>query len=139
MRTRGGGDERWKNRAAGSTDTYVEGARNPRKPWAEATAAAESNYNEGISKSIAKKSFGKGVRKAGDSKHLQGIETKGASRYASGIAFGQAAYASGVAPYLQVIESISLPPRGVKGDPRNLERVSKITTALSKKRAELKG
>jgi hypothetical protein len=43
-------------------------------------------------------------------------------------------YQEGVQPYLDTIAATVLPPRFPKGDPRNLERVKAITTALRKRK-----
>ena len=57
---------------------------------------------------------------------------KGPARFAQGVQIAQPAYQEGVAKYLQVISATALPPRGPKGDPRNLQRVSVLATALRK-------
>ena len=61
-------------------------------------------------------------------------ETIGADRFASGVEAGLSNYEEGVKPYLDVIASTSLPPRGPKGDPRNYERVKVMGEALRKKK-----
>jgi hypothetical protein len=43
-------------------------------------------------------------------------------------------YEKGFAPYRDVIEQTALPPRFPKRDPRNIQRVSAIATALAKKK-----
>ncbi len=46
-------------------ERYEEGVRNPDKDWAKETLAAEKNYEEGVKNGIARKAFGKGVKKSG--------------------------------------------------------------------------
>ena len=133
-KVRAGGAERWVNRASVATEDYKQGIMNPRNDWAAATLNGKQNYVQGIQDSISKDSFSKGVRKAGSQKQQSKAIGKGAMRFASGVADAQADYASAIAPYLQVIESTTLPPRGPKGDPRNLERVKAITVALRAKK-----
>ena len=133
-KVRQGGSDRWVNRASVATEDYKTGIMNPRTDWSQATLAAKDNYARGIQDAISKDSFSKGVRKAGSQKQQSKAVGKGAQRFAAGVADAQGDYAAAIAPYLQVIESTTLPPRGPKGDPRNLERVKAITVALRNKK-----
>lgn len=129
-KVRTGSDAKWNRRASSATVEYTEGVSNPRTPWAAATLSAAANQAAGIQQAITEKRFEKGVQKAGDSKWQNKATNKGARNYAPGIQDAQNSYATGVAPYLQTIESITLPPRYPKGDPRNIARVTAIATAL---------
>lgn len=111
---------------------YAEGVAQPRRPWAAATAGAEGNYEQGVTLAITRKSFGKGVRNAGDAKFLAGATTKGARNFGPGVAEAGPAYERGFAPYHQAISSLTLPQRYTRRDPRNLLRVAAIDTALGK-------
>ena len=62
---------------------------------------------------------------------------KGADRFASGIASAQTDYEAGIAPYTEVLNSVQLPARGAKGDPKNYDRVKAIGEALRKKKLSL--
>jgi hypothetical protein len=138
-RVRSGYTERWKTRASAASSTYVEGVQNPRNDWAIQTAGAKIAYSAGITKAISSNSFEKGVRKAGSAKQIRGVVEKGATRYAQGVMVGDANYEAGMSPYIQAIEATTLPPRGAKGDPANLERVRKMNEAMMKKKKELRG
>jgi len=131
-RVRPGGSKRWSSRASGATEDYKTGVKNPRQGWEEATSKAEDTYKSGIQQSISEGRFGKGVKKAGNAKWQQKALAKGGDRYAGGILQGEADYASGISPYMSAIEAVTLPPRGPKGDPRNIERVKAINDALRK-------
>jgi hypothetical protein len=133
-KVRTGGDKRWVNRASVATPDYVSGIQNPRTDWATATKAAEENWKQGVQHAASAGSFGKGVVKAGSGKQIAKAIGKGAQRYATGVADAQQDYANAIAPFLQVIESTVLPPRGPKGDPRNIDRVKAITVALRNKK-----
>lgn len=111
---------------------YEAGVRNPRKDWAQNTAAAEQAYKDGVSKAAAAGRFGKGVRKAGTAKQQKGALDKGVARFGPGVALAQPAYEAGFAAYHQAIASTALPPRYARRDPRNLSRVAAIATALGK-------
>lgn len=139
VRVKGGGAKRWVDRASVAQESYIAGAENPREDWATATSNAEGNYNAGVQEAITKKSFSKGVKRAGSTSWLNGIRNKGAQRYASGVALAEQKYADGIQPYLDVIAGLNLPKRGKKGDPNNINRVAMVTKALHDKKLQLKG
>lgn len=103
------------------------------------TQAAESNYEQGVQKGIQGKRFGKGVAKAGTAKWQQNTLAKGPSRWAEGIGMSTQAYEDGFAPFRRVIEVTTLPPRGPKGDPRNIQRVQVMADALHKEKLKQAG
>lgn len=116
---------------------YAKGVEDSTVDWANATAAAEENYQQGVQKAIQNKSFGKGVKNAGSSKYLDGVRNKGEARYGAGVAQAGPAYEKGFAPFHRVIESTTLPPRFPRRDPRNLQRVGAIATALGKAKEQM--
>jgi hypothetical protein len=136
-KVRTGTAAKWGQNAAAAGPYYEQGVRNPRQSWSQATQAAAANQAAGVQKAITEGRFQKGVQKAGDAKWTDGVINKGVVRFSQGVQAGQGSYETGVTPYLQTIESTTLPPRYPKGDPRNLERVKAITTALSKKKASM--
>ncbi len=111
---------------------YEAGVRNPKKDWARETAAAEANYEAGIQKSIAQKRFGKGVNKSGTENWQAKTLAKGPTRWAQGVALAAPDYEAGFAKYHAIIAGLTLPPRGPKGDPKNIQRVAVIADALHK-------
>lgn len=122
--------EKWKRVAAGAGPEYEEGIRNPKADWETETKAAEARYEAGVSAAIARKGFGKGVRKAGTPKWQAMSLAKGPGRWSQGIDLSGDAYQAGFEPYARVIAALSLPPRGPKGDPRNIARVAAVAKAL---------
>lgn len=121
----------------GRVTQYKEGVQNPRRPWAEATLAAEGNYKAAVTQAAAEGRQGKGVRKAGDDKWLKGARDKGPTRFSAGVVLGKDNYREGFSPYHQEIQSVTLPPRGPKGDPGNIQRVTAIATALHEKKLSM--
>lgn len=121
---------KWKEVASRSQGEYKEGVENPKRSWSAATQAAESAYEQGVQDSISRKAFGKGVSEAGDSKWKNRAVNLGPSRYSAGVAVAQPEYQKGFAPFHSVISSVTLPPRGPKGSPENIERVRVIASAL---------
>lgn len=133
-KVRQGTGQKWGTNASQSGEYYKQGINNPRADWAQSTIAASDNQAAAIQKAIQEKRFAKGVAKAGSAKWQAGAVNKGVGRYQTGVQAGQSNFETGIAPYLQVIESTSLPPRYPKGDPRNIERVKAMADALRKKK-----
>lgn len=125
---------KWARVTPQRTEDYKQGIQNPKRPWAAATVAAADNQAKGVQAAIQDKRFEKGVARAGDAAWSEGALMKGVNRFGEGVQVAEAKYASNFAPYAQVIESTTLPPRYPKGDPRNLERVKVIALALRNKK-----
>jgi hypothetical protein len=130
---------KWARVASVSQGEYEEGVRNPRSDWAEQARLAEGNYERGVQQSIQRKAFGKGVAKAGTAKWQERTLTKGPSRWADGIQQSKNAYEQGFAPYREVIQRTTLPPRGPKGDPKNVQRVAVLAEALHSEKISRQG
>ena len=124
--------DKWARQSANSQSEYVAGVTNPKADWANQTIAAEGNYDRGVQQAITAKRFGKGVRRRGTSFWQERTLTKGPSRWAEGIQVSQDAYEKGFAPYRDIIEKTTLPERGPKGDPKNIQRVGVLAAALHK-------
>lgn len=133
-KVRANASARWVRRAAAATEDYKAGVENPRADWQQSTIAAAPIQAAAIQQAIAAKRFEKGVAKAGNQKWQSRAASKGAQRFAGGVSDAQADYQSAVEPYLQTIASTTLPPRGPKGDPKNLERVRAMNVALFQKK-----
>ena len=123
---------KWSRVSAQRGEDYTAGVQNPRTSWSAATRGATESYKQGVAAAIARGGFEKGVAATGDAGWQKGAVEKGPARFAQGVQLAQPAYEAGVGKYLQVINATALPPRGPKGDPRNLQRVVVLATALRK-------
>ncbi len=121
---------KWARVTPGRSEDYRLGVENPRRDWAASTAAAEPAYESGVQQAIAKKRFGKGVKRAGSPKWAHGALVKGTTRWGPGVTIAEPDYAAGFAPFREAIAHVVLPPRYARRDPRNLERVKAIVNAL---------
>lgn len=122
--------KKYASRAGSASADYAAGVQSPRTDWAQATSAAATTYAAGVQQAVSNGSFQKGVNKAGTGKWQQKASTLGAQRYSSGVSAAAPSYASGVGPYLQALTNLTLPPRGPKGDPGNINRVAAVATAM---------
>jgi hypothetical protein len=122
--------DKWVRRAGQAGPDYAKGVQNPRTSWAESTAAAADAQAAGVQQAISEGRFERGVAKAGNAKWQRKASTVGAQRFGPGVAAAKGDYEAGFAPYANVIQGVTLAPRGAKGDPRNYERVKQIGDAL---------
>jgi hypothetical protein len=121
---------KWQRVAQSAGPSYEEGINNPKADYATQAAAAEPNYEKGIQAALARKAYGKGVKRAGTATWKAGALSKGVTRWPQGIAAAGDNYKNGFQPYFNVIKNTTLPARGPKGDPANINRVSVMSKAL---------
>lgn len=122
--------QKWSRVTPQRTEDYRMGVENPRVDWATAAAGAEATWRDAITAAAGRQAYGRGVRAAGTGKWQNKAVQKGPSRFAEGVSLGAMDYEAGFAPYRDTIERTTLPPRGPKGDPRNVERVRVMAAAL---------
>lgn len=122
--------KKWMLVTPGRSGDYESGVRNPRKDWADETAAAEDAWKEGVAKASTAGRFGRGVKAAGTQAWQSGAITKGVPRWAQGIQLSGDKYIKGFTPYREAISGVTLPPRFARRDPRNMLRVKAIVDAL---------
>lgn len=122
--------KKWSDRASVAEDDYRFGVENPKQPWSKAAEAAYDTWVKAIQAAIANKSFVGGVRRAGDEKWRKKALEVGARRFAEGVRAATDDYAARMSEVLRVLEGITLPPRGPKGDPANINRVATIAKTL---------
>lgn len=129
--------EKWSRVTPLRSVEYANGVKDPLKDWEKNTKAGEANFEVGIQRAIAAKSFGKGVDEAGNEK-WQGKTLKlGTQRWGPGVMAAGQDYLDGFSPFRDTIEKTALPPRFPRGDIRNLERVKVINEALFKQRTKV--
>ena len=122
--------EKWTRVTPGRVADYTLGIKNPRRDWETETLAAEDNWKAGVDAAQAKGLFGKGVSKAGSKKWQDKALKKGPGRFAEGVYIAGDDYEKGFAPYREAIARVDLGPKFPRRDPRNLDRVRRIVTAL---------
>ena len=126
--------KKYATRGAAAGADYATGVSAPRQDWAQATEAASNTWGAGVQMAISNGSFAKGVAKAGTPKWQRKAAGVGAQRYGPGVQAAQSDYAAAVAPFLDVLRNLTLPPRNPKGDPGNIQRVAVVAAALRAKK-----
>ena len=106
------------------------GLKDPKKVWVDEASAAGTAWEGGVTDAIARGAFVKGVTNAAPAAYLDPALKLGVKRYRDGVTYGVAKYSKKFAPFRDVIEATTLPPRGPVGDPDNIERDRLIAAAL---------
>lgn len=126
--------EKWARVASTRQADYEGGIKDPEANWESATLAAKESYEQGVQESISRGAYNKGIEKAGNTKWRDKAIKVGAGRWGPGVRDAEGDMAAGFEPFIAVIERTVLPPRGPRGDPRNMERATIMAKALSEAR-----
>lgn len=131
---------KYAERASTAAPQYEMGVRNPTADYAGNAAAAAPAYAAGVQAAIAGNRFARGVQKAGSQKWQDRAAKLGPGRFSQGVQVARPDYEAGFSPYRETIQGTSLPPRGPRRAPQNLQRVTAMVNALAaRKEALLKG
>ena len=122
--------EKWTRVTPQRTEDYSKGVANPKRDWAAEAVAAKGNWKAGIDAAAAKDLYAKGVTAAGSAKWKNKALTLGPGRFAEGVFQAGDDYAKSFAPFQAAIAAVDLGPKFPRRDPRNLDRVKRVVTAL---------
>jgi|GEM_PF-1007388 len=123
---------KFKTRASAAAGDYKTGVEQAGSDWEAGARAGEGNYEQGVQEAIGKKRYGRGIAQAGAAKYTRNASVLGATRYPQGIQNAEQAYASGVAPVLDKLRGLNLPPRGPRRSPQNQDRANMVARELGK-------
>lgn len=121
---------KWARVAPQRQQDYTDGVNAPRRDWAASASAAEATHAAAMVRAATTHAFARGVRAAGTQKWQSRAAAKGPGRFAEGVAIAEPDYRAAFTPFAETISRTTLPPRFPKGDPRNLDRVKAIASAL---------
>lgn len=122
--------EKWSRVTPQRRADYQAGVTNPRRDWAQSTAAQEQAWATGVQEAAVGGRFGRGVTIAGTPKWQRKTIDLGVNRWPEGVARSGQDFQTGFDKFRQVIANTQLPPRGPKGSPQNIERARVMATAL---------
>lgn len=126
---------KWQKNSSTAGDSYREGVENPRRSWAASASASDQARRDGLAAADARDAFVKGVNEAGDAKWKKNATTLGPARFRQGVQNAEPEFSKGFNKFHGVIAGVTLPPRGPKGSPENIERVRVIADALHSAKA----
>lgn len=134
---RGSGDK-FARRAQAASGDYHQGVLNPRTDWQQSTLAAKERHKAAVTASLQRDDWSRAISNTPSSYQQQQAATLGPARYEQGVAVAGNKYEQAVAPYLDTIQALNLPPRGPKGDPANMARAAAVAKALHDKKKGMK-
>lgn len=131
VKSAGEAADKWVSRAAVAGPDYQRGVQGAGQAWEAGARAAKDAYAQGVTASIQRGAYEKGIAAAGASKWEKNATEKGTRRFGEGVSVAAGDYTQKIAPYLQALSGLTLPPRGPSGDPRNLQRVQMVASTLA--------
>lgn len=121
---------KWIERAGVAGAEYAAGVAAPRTPWAGAAVAAGPLFRAAVTEAAARGAFEAGVQAAGEQKWQSRATKLGPGRFAEGVAVAEPDFRNGFGPIRQAIEATTLPTKGPKGSPQNVQRFTVQRDAL---------
>lgn len=122
--------QKYADRAGAASGDYVSGAQGTSKDQAAAGIAAATIYAQATQASIANGSYAKGLQRSGKAGWIAGITSKGGNRYGEGVSAAAPKYATESGKFDAARSAASSAPRGIKGSPQNLAKVTTVVNAL---------
>ena len=131
MKTANVAGTKWQVRTANAGPDYLAGVNNTTKDQAAAAIAAKSAWQAGLTAAFAAGAFEKGLSRSGKQGWQAGVQQKGEANYSTGVnaqaALGK--YTTNSGRFDAARGAASNSPRGPKGSPQNLQRVSLVANA----------
>ena len=121
---------KWIERASVAGAEYEAGVSAPRVAWDTAAAAANAIYVAEVTRAAQAGAFEAGVRAAGNAKWQARAKALGPGRFAEGIRVAEADYRQRFGSIRAAIEGTTLPAKGPKGSPQNVQRFQAMRDAL---------
>ncbi len=122
---------KFSTRAQASVPEYKLGIQNPKHDQMASAIAAAPVWAQAVADAAARNAFATGLQKAGPNKWSTNALNLGSQRYPQGVANAMPAWQSGFQPFYTVISNLTLPPRGLRRSPQNLQRVAAVDNALA--------
>ena len=131
--------DKWAEVTPGRAGYYESEASVAGGLWEANAAAAEKTYKAAISQANIEKRFSGGVKRAGGAKYERKVKDVGVGRFGPGVEAAKSDMESGVAPFRDVLDGLSIPDRGPRGSTTNYAIVQKVGDPLHKKRLSILG
>jgi hypothetical protein len=126
------------NRASNAAADYNAGVQASSGQSAAAVAAIPL-WQQAVSSPAAAARMTAGLQKAGDQGWKDGVSKKGQANYPNGIRAGANKYTANVGPYIQVLQGLTLDPKGLRGSAQNQGRSVQVQVALHTARLQRSG
>ena len=132
MKTANVAGPKFAERAAAASGSYLSGAQNTTKDQSAAAIAAKAIWQSQLQAAIARGAYEKGLQNSGKAGWLAGVQQKGQQNYQTGVSSPKALskYVSNSGKYDSARGAANSLPRGPKGSPANIARVTAVVNAL---------
>ncbi len=130
-------DKYVKRAGAAQADYQTAIQQTPPAKWEVNSKAAADAWSSGVSQAVAEGRFAAGIDGKG-AKWNRKASTVGPQRYQTGVTAAGPDFASGFQRSFDTLASLTLGPRGPRGDARNYARVQQVGDALNKARRAAK-
>ena len=125
--------DKWKEVTPGRSKYYEEGVKGKGDVWKEGASKANDAWKDGVDAAAREDRFRKGVEKPDAANKYEERATRvGPARWRDGVSIAADDFRKGYEPYHRAYEATTLPPRGMKGDPKNIDRVRHIADLFHK-------
>lgn len=122
--------EKWGKRSTAAASDFRVGVETPLEDWQKKSVGAKEAWRTGVTEAAGRDAYGVAVGKTPTTFWQKRTIELGVPRYPDGVGKSVDVYKDKFAPFYKTLSELTLPDRGPRGDPRNLERVKTITEAL---------
>ena len=130
--------KKWGDVTPGKSTYYENATKNAGGTWEANTTAAKNTFKLAVSAAGIENRFAGGVKgKAG--KFERKVVDVGIGRFGPGVSAAVTDMEDAFGPYRDLLDGMSIPDRGPRGDPGNYAIVQKVGDPLHKKRLSLLG
>ncbi len=130
--------EKYTRRASAAQTDYANAIQNtPEAHWQQGALAGAQNWAQGVAAAAADGRFASGIDGKGG-KWKRKATTVGPSRYATGVAAAAPDFTQGFQRFFDTLASLTLGPRGPRGDQRNYDRSKAVGVAQNQTRLAMK-
>lgn len=132
MKTAQQAGPKWSQNTSGAGQAYHDGATGTTKDQSGAAIAAKAVWQAALTAAFGKDSYAKGLAKSGKQGWLDGVVQKGVAAFTNGVTAAKSVskYVTNSGKYDNARQQASGSPRGPKGSPQNLQRVTLVANAL---------
>jgi hypothetical protein len=131
--------EKWVRRAGQAGPDYLNGVKNPRRPWSASAIAADPTYRVAVTAAANAGRYAGAVRRVGEQKWSENAVAKGPTRYPEGVQLATGEWQKGFNPYQSAIQALNLPNRAARGSAQNQQRSQLVGSTLNQVRNRLGG
>ncbi len=130
--------EKFTRRASAAQTDYQNAIQSTQEAtWEAGARAGAQNWAQGVAAAAADGRFASGIDGKG-AKWKRKATTVGPSRYATGVAGAAGDFTQGFQRFYDTLASLTLGPRGPRGDQRNYDRSKMVGTAQNQARLAMK-